>query len=526
MGTQRGELLRGAGALYLLQLASRLSGLLLSMLLTRLIPLEEYGAYVLVFSALTLFLVAGDLGIGDAVLALVPQLEQRGQDDEASNLVASAFALRTLLGISIGVALFVCAEPLALRFYPSVPALGGLLRIVSVVPAFEASASLVNTYLILKRQYHLVFRVGALATSAKMLLVPVTVYLAPSAWGATMATAASMLVGSLFLLAICVVKLRRVFFRMYVSPHAASDLARCARRLVGFGGFLTLNSLAAIAREQGKSLLAGAMLGPAAAGLFSRASILADIPIDAATAIRGVVVPFLSERSRDGADELRRRYLQVARLVILYACVVTIVMMLFSEEIVVLLFSAKFVAASPILAVLVAITMLRVVGIPIVGLLTALGESRTLAQVGLGFTLVFLPSMYLVIPSLGLIGLAAGVVVSYVVLVPTFAAIAARKSGVAFEYSLLLRPTAAVITAIMVWFLLAALGAGPLLAKPVAMLVFGAIFVGLCLTPEDLALAREVIDRAIGHTTPTETPRTGMRRVRLSGNAGHGHDDA
>lgn len=83
--------LKGAGTLYFLQFMTKFSGILVSMIVTRLLTVEDYGIYVLAFSVLLLFLLMCDLGLGDAILALVPRLSQENRQEEICKLVSSAF---------------------------------------------------------------------------------------------------------------------------------------------------------------------------------------------------------------------------------------------------------------------------------------------------------------------------------------------------------------------------------------------------------------------------------------------------
>lgn len=516
MAEDSSTFLKGAGILYVLQFITRFSSILISMVVTRLLSLEDYGAYVLAFSALSLFLLVCDLGLGDAILALVPRLNQESRQDEIRNLVSSAFVLRVLLGLAATTALFLSADFIGARFYSHIPQLPALLRIVALIPLLDPVSGLMSSFLLVYKQYQMVFWIGIFTTLFKLIVVPAVVYFAADSWGAVVANFVVTIATGIVFLAICLLRYRRFFFSSAIFASGLAELRRQVRKLVGFGGFLTLNNFAWLAREQAKNLLTGAALGAGATALFNRATVLADIPIEAASAIRGAVVPFLSESSVQGQEHLKRRYVHVTRLVVFYAASVTIVMMLFSDELITFFYSRKFLEASPVLMVLVSVTIVRVAGIPLVGLLTALGETRTLARVGIGFTTAFVILICLVVPRFALAGLSASVVVSYIVLIPIFARVAQRKSGLIFPYRLLARPFLAVLLGLGVAFGLGLAGMVPLVAKFAGLLSFILIFLNLCVTDEDFRMLYGLMDRMPAFLRPATALVRGVDRLRVN----------
>jgi O-antigen/teichoic acid export membrane protein len=516
MTEDSGIFLKGAGTLYVLQFITKFSGILVSMVVTRLLTVEDYGIYVLVLSVLSLFLLVCDLGLGDAILALVPRLKQEGRQEEVRNLVSSALALRVLLGLAATTVLFLSADFIGTQFYPRIPQIPALLRIVALIPLLDPISGLMNSFLLVRKQFQVVFRVGIFTTLFKLIVIPAVVYFVADSYGAVMASCAMTIATGLVFLVICLSRYSWFFFSLAIFADGMAELRRRIRELVGFGGFLTLNNFTWLVREQAKNLLTGAYLGPGATALFNRATVLADIPIDTASAIRGAVVPFLSEGSAQGQGHLQKRYVHVTRLVILYAALVTIVMILFSDELITFFYSRKFLEASPVLAVLVSVTIMRVVGIPLVGLLTALGETQTLARVGIGFTIVFVVLIYLVVPRFALAGLSASVVISYVILIPIFAWVAQRKSGLSFPYRLLIWPFLSLLLGLGVACGLWVAGVLPLVAKFAGLLSFILVFLNLCVTDEDLRMLYRLLDRMPVFLQPAKAFVRGIDRVRVN----------
>lgn len=487
--------LKGVGTLYFLQFMTKFSGILVSMIVTRFLTVEDYGIYVLAFSVLSLFLLMCDLGLGDAILALVPRLSQENRQEEICKLVSSAFFLRVSLGVIATSVLYLSADLIGMRFYPHIPQFSILLRIVALIPLLDPISVLMNSFLLVRKQFWMVFWVGIFTTLLKLIVIPVVVYFVANAWGAVIANFGLTIVIGFIYLAIGLFFYRHYFFSPIIFANRMFEIRNWIRRLVGFGGFLTLNNFAWLVREQAKNLLTGVFVGPSATAFFNRATVLADLPIDTASAIRGAVIPFLSEGSAQGGRHLQRRYTRVTQLVILYAAIVTVVMMLFSDELIVFFYSRKFLDASPVLSILVSVTMMRVAGIPLVGLLTALGETKTLARVGIFFTTGFIILIYLIVPRFALIGLSISVVASYIILIPIFARVAYRKSGLIFPYRLLVWPIISVVFGLGIAFSLSSLGVFHLVAKAVGLLAFILVFLNFCVTEEDFRFLYVVVGR-------------------------------
>jgi len=123
--------------------------------------------------------------------------------------------------------------------------------------------------------------------------------------------------------------------------------------------------------------------------------------------------------------------------------------------------------------------------------------------------------IYLVVPGFALAGVAASVVLSYIVLIPIFAWTARRKSGIAFQYHLLLRPFLTIALGLAVAGILSAVGAHPLLAKLVGLLAFGWAFLNYCLSDQDFQLLHALVDQMPGSLRTARVIVRGAERVRL-----------
>ena len=501
--------------LYVLQFANRFSGILLSMFVTRVLSVSDYGVCVLVFSVLSIFSLLCDFGTSDAILTFVPRMDREKDAQAIGNLVSTAFFFRLSLGLVVSAIFFLAADPIGHGFYPKIPQMSSLLRLVAFIPFLDPVTSPMTSLLLVYKRFRTVFLVGMVTVFFKVAFVSIFVWFMRNALGMVIASALVTVLTALIYWAIGVLYYRHILLSLSVFDHGMGEFRQQLRKLVSFGGFLTLNNLTYLVREQAKSLLTGATLGPSSTALFNRAAVLADMPIDAASAIRGAVVPFFAEGTAKGREILQYRYLYVTRLTILYASLITIVMMLFSQEIITLFYSRKFQDASPLLALLASAEIVRVVGIPLVSLLTALGETLTLAYVGFGFTTFLIILIAVITPRFGLNGLAASVVVYYIIIVPIFAWIAKHKVNIAFRYRLLAWPLLSVTGGLLVAYLLSLLGLHHLAAKLLGMAVFGLLFINCCVEDEDLELLRMLMTKLPPFSRPIGTLIHILERLRF-----------
>jgi PST family polysaccharide transporter len=127
---------------------------------------------------------------------------------------------------------------------------------------------------------------------------------------------------------------------------------RDVRKMLHFGGTLTLNSLVVYFAYNMDKVLIGRVLGSALLGIYSRAYQLVNLPLgQLSNSLFSVAFPALA-RIQDDKERLCRSFLKGYGILISINLPITIVTALFAEEIIAFLLGAKWSAAGPILRLL------------------------------------------------------------------------------------------------------------------------------------------------------------------------------
>lgn len=124
------------------------------------------------------------------------------------------------------------------------------------------------------------------------------------------------------------------------------------RRMIAYGGTVTLNSLIVYLAYNIDKVLLGRYFGAEALGIYGRAYQLMNLPTDSLHSTVGTVAfPALS-RLQDDPVRLRRYFLSIYRFFLAVALPVTVVCGLFAEDVVLVLLGPKWHATAPIFRLL------------------------------------------------------------------------------------------------------------------------------------------------------------------------------
>lgn len=159
------------------------------------------------------------------------------------------------------------------------------------------------------------------------------------------------------------------------------------RSLIRFGGTLTLNGLIMYVSANLEKVLIGRVWGAEAIGVYGRACQLNKIPIDGLNSAVGQVAFSALSRLRDNPARFRNYFLKGYSLVLSSNILITIVCVLFAEDIIRILLGPKWTDAAAILRLLAPTILVYAMANPLGWLLESLG----LVARGLKMALVFAP---------------------------------------------------------------------------------------------------------------------------------------
>lgn len=298
------------------------------MITARLIPPAEYGIFALAMPAIAIALSLSNFGLPQAVV-------QRATITHAE--VSTLFWLNTLFSVVMGLIVVACAG-LAARIFNQ-PEVADVYRVIALSIVF--SAMLGQYGAIMRRRLKIVeFEKLILAGDIAGLVVAVITALAGwSYW----ALVAQQIVSQ-------AVPLGLAMWRTGWTPSSLAQ-ARFGQVIdaVAFGGYIAGMGILNRLMTYTGTVVAGAMLGPAATGVYTRAVRLGNLPpLRIMQPLSGTIMPAFS-RLQDDPDALRAMFVRMISRANLILLPVAVIVAAGADPLVAILLGPDWSAAGPLM---------------------------------------------------------------------------------------------------------------------------------------------------------------------------------
>jgi O-antigen/teichoic acid export membrane protein len=319
--------------------------LVITLLLARMLGVEQYGLYNLGLTALTMTAALAAFGLDTALVRYIAVYA--GRRDEARVWGTLQIALGVSLALSLGLAagLYALAEPIAVGVFGQ-PRLAPLLQVAAVTVPF---LTLLNMFAsatqgFKKMQYATLARDVA-QPLLRLVLTLALVVIGASAIGAVSIYGLSVAVAALILLLF----LHR---RLFSLRRPLASGTRETREVLGFSVPVFLSDLMTTFRDNIQTLLLGAMSTVASVGIFAVASQLNMVGHMFQSAVAASSRPIIAELyDRGEIARLGQMYRITTKWTLTLNLPVFLTLVLFPEQILAV-FGNGFVAGAPTLVLL------------------------------------------------------------------------------------------------------------------------------------------------------------------------------
>lgn len=368
--------------------------LVVRLLLARLLVPEHFGLIAMIVVALGLIKLFVDFGLKTALI-------QRRRDE--CSLIRYDSAFWFLLGAGIGwTALFMIAGvPLLIWLYGE-PQLHDLALVMSVSILVHSISALP----LVRLSRRMRFKPIVIAEVTSHVVAAAIAIAMAFGGGGVWALAAQQLV-SVGLRSALLWRFARWRPRWRFSWSSLRDL-------FGFSGWMMGSQVIHYLRKNMDKMLVGAMLGASALGVYVLAFVITEaLRAKIGQAINTVMFPAYSHSQNDLA-EVRRLYLAVVRYNALVVFPAAMLLILFADPVVPVLFGAAWAGTVEPLRILAFASMIHAISGDPASVLRGLGRPKVSFTIQLwNTTLVALPAIVLGIMYFGLAGAAWSVVISY-----------------------------------------------------------------------------------------------------------------
>lgn len=230
----------------------------LTLYLVRVLGPSEYGIFAVAVSVGALALLPSDLGISLSAARFIA--ERREEPTAAADILRDALRLKVVVGLVVSVALIVVAEPIAWIY--GEPGLVWPIRAVSVAVFGQGLVLFFQRAFIALGRVAVGLRIVVSESAFEVGATVTLVMLGMGAGGAAFGRATGYLLGTLVAVVLTVRALGR---RAVAGP---GHVREAMRSIAGYAGALLVIEAAYTLFSQIDILLVGALLGPAAAGVF------------------------------------------------------------------------------------------------------------------------------------------------------------------------------------------------------------------------------------------------------------------
>jgi len=366
-----------------------------SIVIARLLVPEDFGLLGMALTVIAGLSALTTIGLDQSIVAT--KFADRATVKTHLNTVWSAELIRSLVLTLLVIA---CADPLA-RFYGE-PRLRFIIPVLSLNVLIQGFQ---NIGLVLLRKeisfarlfwYELTTNVGGILVTVGLVLVLRNV------WG--------LVFGLIWTAALSV--LLSYTFHSY-RPRLAFDKI-AFRSALNFGKFTFVIAVASYVTIMADNVMVGRLLGPSALGSYALAYNVASVPIGVLVyALGRVLFPAYAEIAADRPRDLEQAFTKVFTISSLILITITVPIFLLADEIVELLFGARWVAAGPALRVLALLIPLRGSVLIISTVFFGLNRPKLVAMGKILEAIVFLAVLYPLVVAFGLTGAAWAGVIAY-----------------------------------------------------------------------------------------------------------------
>jgi len=393
MSELRKKTIIGAGWMVGMRMAVNLLGFITTAIMARLLTPGDYGVVALAGSAYAFFALLGQFGFDSALIHM--QNPVKAHYD-------SAWTANILVGVAIAVTMFLIAKPISLFFNdPRIENVVYSFSILSLAKGFE-NIGVVNFRKTMQFRgdflYFVIPKLTAVITGIS------AAFVLRNYWALVIGMATAQLTTLVY---------------SHVSQPLRPRLALTKfKELFTYSRWILFNNFLQYLAVNSIDIILGRIHNASAVGIYGIARQIAYLPTTELMApLNRAMFPSFSSIAQD-TERVRNVFGKTLSMITLFSIPAAFGIMVLSESIIEVLLGPKWSAASPVLAVLCVVGILQSLASLIFPLLQARGKPQTTTRLMLYLVVMLLPSITIGAMYQGAIGVAIGVMTSYILLNP------------------------------------------------------------------------------------------------------------
>jgi O-antigen/teichoic acid export membrane protein len=370
----------------------------------------DYGLYVIALIPGTTLGLFQDWGISSALTRYCAKYRSTNELAEQRKVIIAGLIFEAAIGLVLTMVSLVLADFFASTIYQK-PASAFLITLVSVTMLSGGISTGVNAVLVGFEQMKLTSYLSLITATVYTLFAPLLVYFGYGAVGAVIGfTLASVVQGIISIILVYF----SVFRKLPRSETNWSEIFRTLKSLLSYGIPLGISGLVGTLGGPFFSFLMAKYVSDVMIGNYRIATNFLVLIGFVTTPISAVLFPAFSKLDpRNEKDLFKTVFASSVKYTNLLLIPATMAMVVLATPLIGTLYGNKWSYAPPLLALNVVFYLLSLTGLRSMGtVLSAMGETKFLLKQSLLGLIMSIPLAFLLVPSLGLIGIIIGLPVA------------------------------------------------------------------------------------------------------------------
>lgn len=428
------ETARGSYLLFVGDLVSTATLTVGSLLVARFLGPSDYGLYSLTLIFPILLVTVSRLGIEEALVRFPAKLRAEGKTDAAHRVILSATKLRLCIGFALSVITFLLSDPIAIHLLKR-PEIGSYLKIASIVILLQGVFSAAYSAFVGLDRMGQSALLKSIMSVVKSSVSPALIILGFGITGAVTGHVLGYAVAAV--LGLLMLFLNRYYRKSGKLSEERNHSESPVRSLFRYSLPLYFSSLIAAFVAQFQLILLASYVTDSEIGNFSAAVNLSVLLTILVIPISTAMFPAFSKFDlKKESDQLRALFSRSVTYTSLMVVPLTMALMVFSKEVVFILYGSSFVLAPAFLLFYVSTFLLVGLGYHVLGsFFNGIGETKQTLRLHLVQAAVFVILAPVATVAFGVQGLIVALVTSNLGLTVYGIFIVRKKCGIQFSPS-------------------------------------------------------------------------------------------
>lgn len=396
----------GGGLMFIGMILSKILGYLYRIIVAR-IGTAEYGLLSVALAVYSIFVVMALLGMDQGLLRYVSYFRGTGDEQKTKGVIKSTFKITTTISLILAVLLFLFAKWISINVFHEAR-LTNLLRILAaVIPLDVLRNNILSIIKAFQKVKYFVYSKIIIENSVKVVLTPLLIYLGFNMIGAAFAYAVAILLSLLASVYFLKSKIPNMYNKDVKAVYINNEIIRYSLPLF-------LSSIIILIILWTDTIILGYYKTVEEVGLYNAAAPTAHLTALFPNALLILFLPVLTELyAKNEKEVFSKIYKAITKWIFLVNIMFLFLIIVFSKQILNILFGTEYIQSSSALIILVIGTFIYHLTLTCNNVLSVLKRTKTIFLITfIGATLNIILNLYL-IPDYGLIGASIATSISF-----------------------------------------------------------------------------------------------------------------